>query len=185
MISQVLVEYENKDPDHVEWAKALKELYVPNLRDYVKRYYPLGIAWQPPGSANNKALCHLQFRPLLHLFPSLRAHHPTQNLECQQYLLKSALGNQWHKVSSVWVFIWFSVEQLVHLPNSCTKIMLQLLLHLLVIYTGLRKVTDDMKSKNRTDKTGVVAAEGKETRNAPSFSSTKGPAKLELQMGRK
>jgi adenylyl cyclase-associated protein len=42
-----------------------------------------------------------------------------------------------------------------------------------------------MKSKNRTDKTGVVAAEGKETRNAPSFSSTKGPAKLELQMGRK
>ena len=128
---------------------------------------------------------HLQFRPLLHLFPSLRPHHPTQNLECQQYLLKSALGNQWHKVSSVWVFIWFSVEQLVHLPNSCTKIMLQLLLHLLVIYTGLRKVTDDMKSKNRTDKTGVVAAEGKETRNAPSFSSTKGPAKLELQMGRK
>ena len=54
MISQVLVEYKNKDPDHVEWAKALNELYVPNLRDYVKRYYPLGPAWQPPGSANNK-----------------------------------------------------------------------------------------------------------------------------------
>jgi adenylyl cyclase-associated protein len=42
-----------------------------------------------------------------------------------------------------------------------------------------------MKSKNRTDKTGVVAAEGKGTRNALSFSSTKAPAKLELQMGRK
>jgi len=55
MISQVLVEYKNKDPDHVEWAKALKELYVPNLRDYVKRYYPLGPVWQPPGSAINKA----------------------------------------------------------------------------------------------------------------------------------
>lgn len=57
MISQVLVEYKNKDPDHVEWAKALKELYVPNLRDYVKSYYPLGPVWLPPGSASatNKA----------------------------------------------------------------------------------------------------------------------------------
>ena len=52
-------------------------------------------------------------------------------------------------------------------------------------HTGLRKVTDDMKSKNRTDRTGVVTAEGKETRNALSFGSTKDPAKLELQMGRK
>lgn len=63
--------------------------------------------------------------------------------------------------------------------------MLQLRFHLLVIRTGLRKVTDDMKSKNRTDRTGVVTAEGKENRNSPPFSSTKGPAKLELQMGRK
>lgn len=51
----MLVEYKNKDPDHVEWAKALKELYVPNLRDYIKRFYPLGPVWQPPGSATNKA----------------------------------------------------------------------------------------------------------------------------------
>ncbi|TVU05670.1 hypothetical protein EJB05_48842, partial [Eragrostis curvula] len=53
---------------------------------------------------------------------------------------------------------------------------------------GLKKVTNDMKSKNRTDRshrTGVVTADGKETRSAPSFISTKGPAKLELQMGRK
>lgn len=49
------MEYKNKDPDHVEWAKALKELYVPNLRDYVKRFYPLGPVWQPPGCASNKA----------------------------------------------------------------------------------------------------------------------------------
>jgi adenylyl cyclase-associated protein len=52
---------------------------------------------------------------------------------------------------------------------------------------GLRKVTNDMKSKNRTDRTGVVTAEAKESRNASAPSSTKGPApaKLELQMGRK
>lgn len=46
-------------------------------------------------------------------------------------------------------------------------------------------MTDDMKSKHRTDRTCVVTADGKETRNASSFASNKGPAKFELQMGRK
>jgi len=92
MISQVLVEYENKDPDHVEWAKALKELYVPNLRDYVKRYYPLGPVWQPPGSATNKAPS-VPSAPSTSLSISSASSY-NQNLECQQYLLKSALGNQ-------------------------------------------------------------------------------------------
>lgn len=46
---QVLVEYRNKDPDHVEWAKAMKELYLPGLRDYVKSFYPLGPVWSVRG----------------------------------------------------------------------------------------------------------------------------------------
>jgi adenylyl cyclase-associated protein len=50
---------------------------------------------------------------------------------------------------------------------------------------GLRKVTADMKTKNRADRTGVVGAGEKEGRsNSPSFSKA-GPPKLELQMGRK
>lgn len=52
---QVLVEYKNKESNHVEWAKALKELYSPGLRDYVKRFYPLGPEWGQPGSANVSA----------------------------------------------------------------------------------------------------------------------------------
>ncbi|MED6179675.1 F-actin-capping protein subunit alpha [Stylosanthes scabra] len=40
--NKVLVEYRNIDPNHVEWAKSLKELYLPGLRDYVKGFYPLG-----------------------------------------------------------------------------------------------------------------------------------------------
>ncbi|RRT44214.1 hypothetical protein B296_00031081, partial [Ensete ventricosum] len=47
----VLVEYRNKDVNHVEWAKALKELYLPSLRDYVKSFYPLGLTWASAGSA--------------------------------------------------------------------------------------------------------------------------------------
>lgn len=51
--------------------------------------------------------------------------------------------------------------------------------------TGLRKVTADMKTKNRADRTGVVSIAEKEGRVAsPSFSKS-GPPKLELQMGRK
>lgn len=47
--TQVLVEYRGKDPNHVEWAKALKELYLPGLRDYVKAHYPLGPVWSATG----------------------------------------------------------------------------------------------------------------------------------------
>lgn len=50
---------------------------------------------------------------------------------------------------------------------------------------GLRKVTDDMKTKNRADRSGVISAGEKEGRvSSPSFSKA-GPPKLELQMGRK
>lgn len=49
VLLQVLVEYRNKDADHVEWAKAIKELYVPGLRDYVKSHYALGPVWNASG----------------------------------------------------------------------------------------------------------------------------------------
>lgn len=39
----------------MEWAKALKELYVPGLRDYVKRFYPLGPVWNPTGNTTVSA----------------------------------------------------------------------------------------------------------------------------------
>lgn len=47
--TQILVEYKIKDPNHVEWAKAVKELYLPGLRDYVKSHYPLGPVWNATG----------------------------------------------------------------------------------------------------------------------------------------
>ncbi|KAF3322959.1 cyclase-associated protein 1-like protein [Carex littledalei] len=45
--------YNNKEfkSRYVEWSKALKELYVPSLRDYVKKNYPFGPVWGPAGSA--------------------------------------------------------------------------------------------------------------------------------------
>lgn len=52
---QILVEYKTKDPNHLEWAKALKELYLPGLRDYVKSFYPLGPVWSSTGKAVSAA----------------------------------------------------------------------------------------------------------------------------------
>lgn len=52
-------------------------------------------------------------------------------------------------------------------------------------FTGLKKVTDDMKTKNRTDRTGVVATAEKASRSGSFSFNRVGPPKLELQMGRK
>nr|CAD1831387.1 unnamed protein product [Ananas comosus var. bracteatus] len=51
--------------------------------------------------------------------------------------------------------------------------------------SGLRKVTDDMKSKNRSDTAGVVSASEKETVSGRSSISKRSTPKFELQMGRK
>ncbi|KAM6599431.1 hypothetical protein CsatA_019040 [Cannabis sativa] len=48
---QILVKYKSKYPNHVECAKALKELYLPGLRDYVKSNYSLGQVWSSTGKA--------------------------------------------------------------------------------------------------------------------------------------
>lgn len=43
------MEFKTKDQNHVEWAKAMKELFLPGLRDFVKSFYPLGPIWSPVG----------------------------------------------------------------------------------------------------------------------------------------
>lgn len=55
MDAQILVEYRNIDANHVEWAKALKELYVSGLRDYVKSHCPLGPVWSATGKTAGSA----------------------------------------------------------------------------------------------------------------------------------
>jgi adenylyl cyclase-associated protein len=49
LVFQVLVEYRSKDPNHVEWARALKELYLPGLQAYVKQFHTTGPSWNPSG----------------------------------------------------------------------------------------------------------------------------------------
>lgn len=154
--NKVLVEYRNKDQIHVEWAKALKELYLPGLRDYVKSHYPLGPVWSASGKKASSALSKAP-PPGAPAPPppppaSLFSSEPSQPSSSNP---KQGMSAVFQEISS---------------GN---------------VSAGLKKVTADMKTKNRTDRTGVVSASGKETRSSsPSFSKA-GPPKLELQMGRK
>ncbi|MED6134364.1 F-actin-capping protein subunit alpha [Stylosanthes scabra] len=147
--NKVLVEYKNKDPNHAEWVKALKELYVPGLRDYVKEFHPLGPVWNPTGKvfAASKA-------------PTAAPPPP-----------RASLSSETSKASSSKPTVGMSaVFQQISSGD---------------ITSGLKKVTDDMKAKNRTDRSGVVATTEKESHAAPKAAPKVGPPKFELQMGRK
>ncbi|KAK4797695.1 hypothetical protein SAY86_030021 [Trapa natans] len=158
--NKVLVEYRNKDSNHVEWAKAIKELYLPGLRDYVKNYYPLGPVWSPTGKPATSAPAKVPSKA-----PAPGAPAPPPPPSASLFSLESSPSSSRPKEGMSAVF------QEISSGKSVTA--------------GLRKVTDDMKSKNRTDRSGVVSAGEKEGRtNSPSFSKA-APPKLELQAGRK
>lgn len=155
--NKVLVEFRNKDPNHVEWAKALKELYLPGLRDYIKSHYPLGPVWRATGkvavSAPPKAPA--PSRPMPPPPPPASLFH-SESPQASSSRPKKGMAAVFDEINS---------------GKPVT--------------TGLRKVTDDMKTKNRADRTRIISAGEKEGRvSSPSFSKA-GPPKLELQMGRK
>ncbi|XP_021896648.1 LOW QUALITY PROTEIN: cyclase-associated protein 1 [Carica papaya] len=154
VVKLVLVEYRNKDPNHVEWAKALKELFLPGLRDYVKSNYPLGPVW----SATGKAVAAPSKAPTASA-PAPPPAPPASLFSSESS--KPSSSSQKQGMSAVFKEI-----------NSKA------------VTSGLRKVTNDMKTKNRADRTSVVGAVEKERTTSPSFSKA-GPPKLELQMGRK
>ncbi|KAI3786326.1 hypothetical protein L1987_39925 [Smallanthus sonchifolius] len=150
--NKVLIEYKNKDSNHVEWAKALKELYVPGLRDYVKSHHPLGPVWSATGA--------IVSAPSKYSKPGAPAapNPPTASLA------SSASSSSGSKQGMAAVFQEIS-------SNPVTA--------------GLKKVTNDMKTKNRTDRAGLVSSGEKETRKSVPSVAKVGPPKLELAMGRK
>ncbi|KAK1423877.1 hypothetical protein QVD17_19186 [Tagetes erecta] len=150
--NKVLVEYKNKDSNHVEWAKALKELYVPGLRDYVKSHHPLGPVWSATGavvSAPSKSSKPGAPNP------------PPASLASSASSSASSSGS---KQGMAAVF-----QEISSKP----------------VTAGLKKVTNDMKTKNRTDRAGLVSSVEKETRKSVPSAAKVGPPKLELVMGRK
>ncbi|XP_072973555.1 cyclase-associated protein 1-like [Typha angustifolia] len=156
--NKILVEYKNKDPDHAEWAKALKELYLPGLRDYVKGFYPLGPVWGSVGSATLSTSASASSTP-----KALPAKAPAPPPPPSTSL--------------------FSSEAPSSLPKAGMSAVFQEISSGKPVTAGLKKVTDDMKTKNRSDRTGMVGTI--EKASSASFFSKAGPPKLDLQMGRR
>lgn len=153
--NKVLVEYKNKDPNHVEWAKAMKELYLPGLRDYVKSYYPLGPVWGTTGKQVVSAAPKVSG-------PAPPAAPPPPPASLFSADSKPSSSQPTEGMAAVFKEL-----------NSAS------------LTSGLKKVTSDMKTKNRSDRSGVVPVGEKESRVSSSAFSKTGPPKLELQMGRK
>ncbi|KAJ4966346.1 hypothetical protein NE237_018195 [Protea cynaroides] len=157
--NKVLVEYKTKDPNHVEWAKSMKELYVPGLRDYVKSFYRLGPVWNPSGKTVVSA-------PVSTKSASPSAPAPPRPPPASLFSSESSNASSSRPKEGM-----SAVFQEISGGKSVTA--------------GLRKVTDDMKAKNRADRTGVVSSSEKEARvGSPSVSKARPPI-MELQMGRK
>ncbi|XP_010254869.1 PREDICTED: cyclase-associated protein 1-like [Nelumbo nucifera] len=158
--NKVLVEYKSKDPNHVEWAKALKELYMPGLRDYVKSFYPLGSVWNPTGkTATTPVSAPSKASPIN--APAPPPPPPTSLLTPESSGTSSSRSKE-------------GLAAVFREINSGKP-----------VTADLRKVTDDMKTKNRANRTSIVGSSEKDARtSSPSFSKA-GPPKLELQMGRK
>ncbi|TKY67555.1 Cyclase-associated protein 1 [Spatholobus suberectus] len=152
--NKVLVEYRNKDPNHVEWAKALKELYLPGLRDYVKSFHPLGPVWSPTGKIIAPSKASAPVAPAAPP-PAPASLFSSESSQASSSKPKEGMSAVFQQISS----------------GNVTS--------------GLRKVKDDMKTKNRPDRTGVVGASEKESHASPRVFSKAGPPKFELQMGRK
>ncbi|KAI3922340.1 hypothetical protein MKX01_006029 [Papaver californicum] len=157
--NKILVEFKSKDSNHLEWAKALKDLHLPGLRDYVKSFHPLGPAWDPTGRTTVLAPASVSSKA-----PSAGGPAPPPPPAA------SLLSAEPSKASSSQPKGMSAVFQEIS-SGSVTS--------------GLRKVTDDMKSKNRADRSGVVNSNEKESRTSSPSITKIGPAKFELQMGRK
>ncbi|KAG6481070.1 hypothetical protein ZIOFF_057662 [Zingiber officinale] len=151
--NKILVEYKNKEPEHINWAKSMKELYFPGLCDYVKNFYPLGPAWGIAVST----------------LPSSSSSTPTSSTPGAPPPPKAPI---------------ISAETVQSRPREGMSAVFEEINSGKSVTAGLRKVTDDMKTKNRVDRSGAVASAEKGG-CASSFTNTKVPPKLELQMGRK
>ncbi|KAI5062933.1 hypothetical protein GOP47_0021480 [Adiantum capillus-veneris] len=169
--NKVLVEFRNKDASHVEWAKSIKELYVPGLRDYTKKFHATGPAWNAKGISCSDFLASCTGsapKPTGRAGPPPPPPGAPPPLPPMVATSTDVAGGSRQGMNAV--FKEISKGE--------------------AVTSGLKKVTADMKTKNRTDRSGAVPAAAGLTRDskdsAAATASVKvAPTKFELQMDRK
>lgn len=147
--NKVLVEYKGKDANHVEWARALKELYLPGLRDYVKQFHTTGPSWNTTGvdlstwSPGSPESAKKTSAPP----PPPRGPPPPPPRGPPPPPPPGSLAPPLSGASSSTGGAPLSMSEVLKDINKGEQ-----------VTAGLRKVTDDMKTKNRADRSGAVPA---------------------------
>eukprot|EP00898_Chlorokybus_atmophyticus_P006762 jgi/Chlat1/7087/Chrsp57S06779 len=170
--NKVLMEHRGKDDNHLDWVKALKALFFA-LRDYLKRWHTTAPAW----NANGKPLEFWQkeggtAKPSAASgapSPAPPPPPPPPPPPLSLPPMPSSSSDKGQGSSMDFVFAELNKGESVT--------------------SGLRKVTDDMKTKNRSDRSGAVpstvaAASIATTATTVNASTMRSPV-LELQGGRK
>eukprot|EP00958_Prasinococcus_capsulatus_P000551 scaffold48_cov395-Prasinococcus_capsulatus_cf.AAC.4 len=169
--NKILREFKGVDDRHVTWVKALKELCA-QLQAYVKKHHATGPAWNPKGIDLKEYLAGGGGAP-----SSSKPMPPAGGPPPPPPPMPAGGPGALIKEGGNAAPSGGGMNALLADLNKGSG-----------ATAGLRKVTDDMKAKNRTDRTGAVkASDVKSTSSSATTSvATKTmPPKLELQQGRK
>lgn len=162
--NKVLMEYRQSDPRQVEWTKAVKAVFT-ELKAFTKKYFSTGIKWNESGVALSA------FDGTAPAAGKKKAPPAAPPPPPPGYLQEKAQAGAKPKQPAEGMSAVFS-----ELAKGDG------------VTAGLRKVTDDMKVKNRADRSGKVTASGPPASDrapAPAAAKAARPAKTELQNNRK
>eukprot|EP00002_Diphylleia_rotans_P009457 TRINITY_DN1970_c0_g1_i1.p2 TRINITY_DN1970_c0_g1~~TRINITY_DN1970_c0_g1_i1.p2 ORF type:complete len:466 (-),score=118.57 TRINITY_DN1970_c0_g1_i1:2393-3790(-) len=151
-LNKILREFRGVDNTHVDWVNAFKAM-LKGLHAYVKAHHTTGLAWNPKGAdAASVSSSSSSSAPAA---PPAAPAAPAAPAPSAASSSAAPAANPMALFSQI---------------NSGN------------VTGGLRKVTDDMKAKNRTDRTAVVpaAASAPKAAAAPAGKAPSGPPKCEL-----
>eukprot|EP00798_Chlamydomonas_sp_ICE-L_P025915 gene25915-11591_t len=167
--TKIMMEFKGKEEAQVQWAKTFKELMAVKLGAYVSRHFPQGLKWKAGGVSLQEAIARAASGGPRGPPPPPPPGPPPPVLsvnDLQKQGKSKAASSGGSDMSA--------------LMNDLKKGE--------AITAGLKKVTADMKTKNRTDNTSVVVLEEKKKPPAASAGGPrfpKGEARVELEMERK
>ena len=188
--TKVLMGFKGKGPEHGEWVNAVKKT-LQALRAYCAQYHASGPAWNPAGGTlkdfkyDPKAAPAPAQAPPSAIGKKAPPPPPPVTVAPGALIQRKEASSTSTTTAAPSGGSGGTMAALFADINKGTS-----------VTTGLRKVTDDMKTKNQTDRTGTVPATT--TKTAASVSATpavsksaagstkpSAPPRLECEQGRK
>ena len=177
--NKILMQYRASAPEHVEWVKAVKDLVDTSLKQYVKEHHTTGPAWNPKGgdvASWKPSAAGSAPKPAGGPPPPPPPPPPGA-------LTAPRGGGPPPPPPPPPGSLNANGAAPAPAPAGGMNAVFKELNKGEAITSGLRKVTDDMKTKNRADRVGLVAdapkANGSSAKAAPAAPAAK-PARFAL-----